>query len=312
MKKPNYLPNLNALRFFAATLVLLFHVDKALFNNHYKAYEYEFFPFNFGDNAVVLFFVLSGFLITHLLLKEKEAHGSIKVKRFYLKRIFRIWPLYYIVVVASFAFFNHHPFFLDNTITNRINFNHPVLYSFLLLLIAPNVLLLKVRSLGYASPTWSIGIEEQFYLLWPWLMRSKHYLIYILSIILAMFLLNAGLLQLISDWLVNIHAISKGSSISKLLYYGNKFFTFWASFRIDAMAIGALGAYLVTRKSSLLVQSIFSKKFQLVLYAVAIFLLAFKNVTGYQFYSIVCMLIIINLSCNEKSILSFNLSLIHI
>lgn len=306
MEKKQYLPNLNPLRFLAASLVIFYHVEHALTDNHYKSIEYNFFPFNFGDTAVTLFFVLSGFLITYLLLKEKREQKSINIKRFYLKRIFRIWPLYYLIVMVSFAFFNHHPFFFDNSITNRISFNHPVLYSIFLLLIAPNILLLKVRSLGYASPTWSIGIEEQFYLIWPWLMRKKNYLFYILTIILIMFLLNAGFLQLISKWLVSIHIIHKNSAIDKLLLYGNKFFTFWASFRIDAMAIGAVGAYLVTYKNPLVVNTLFSKKFQIVMYGITIILFVFKDITGYQFYSLLFMLIIINLACNKQSLISLN------
>jgi peptidoglycan/LPS O-acetylase OafA/YrhL len=78
-----YFPNLNGLRFFAAFSVMLYHFfGEGLINGHY---------------GVVLFFVLSGFLITYLLFEEKEKFGKIEIKKFYFRRILRIWPLYYLV-----------------------------------------------------------------------------------------------------------------------------------------------------------------------------------------------------------------------
>ena len=71
-KQPNYLPNLNGLRFIAASIVVCYHFDEMLADNGYKKNNLHLFPFNFGAFAVVFFFVLSGFLITYLLLKEKE------------------------------------------------------------------------------------------------------------------------------------------------------------------------------------------------------------------------------------------------
>ena len=54
-----------------------------------------------GQLGVSLFFVLSGFLITYLLLAEQDIYGSISVKKFYSRRILRIWPLYYLIVTLG-------------------------------------------------------------------------------------------------------------------------------------------------------------------------------------------------------------------
>src|SRR5690554_4577142 len=54
--------------------------------------------FNNGGVAVTFFFVLSGFLITYLLLKEKQATQNVSIKKFYFKRVLRIWPLYFLLV----------------------------------------------------------------------------------------------------------------------------------------------------------------------------------------------------------------------
>ena len=55
-----------------------------------------------GGLGVIFFFVLSGFLITYLLLKEKEQTGTVNVKKFYARRVLRIWPLYFFIVLLGF------------------------------------------------------------------------------------------------------------------------------------------------------------------------------------------------------------------
>ena len=89
-----YFPNLNSLRFVAASLVIIHHVES---RKHFfkldNLYQIDFFEI-IGKLGVVLFFVLSGFLITSLLLQEYEEKNSISFKKFYMRRILRIWPLY--------------------------------------------------------------------------------------------------------------------------------------------------------------------------------------------------------------------------
>src|SRR5690606_13477827 len=94
----NYFNGLNALRFFAAYLVVLHHAEQirmkyGLF--HLK----ELSLFNNGSVAVTFFFALSGFLISYLLLRESESTGTVAVRKFYMRRILRIWPLYYLLVL---------------------------------------------------------------------------------------------------------------------------------------------------------------------------------------------------------------------
>ncbi|MBL9094712.1 MAG: acyltransferase [Planctomycetaceae bacterium] len=109
-----------------------------------------------GFLGVDLFFVLSGFLIVTLLLREREAHGEISLRQFYARRALRIFPLYYGLLAASAvglglfggggagreAFFEKLPLYLTYT-SNWV----------------PDATLLAV--------TWSLATEEQFYLVWP-------------------------------------------------------------------------------------------------------------------------------------------------
>jgi peptidoglycan/LPS O-acetylase OafA/YrhL len=110
-----------------------------------------------GAYGVDLFFVLSAYLITELLIREKEERGSLDVKSFYIRRILRIWPLYYFFV--PFAAF--------------VPFLNPV-HAFTLRYLLPFLLLSGNWStiifgppLSAALPLWSVSVEEQFYLLWP-------------------------------------------------------------------------------------------------------------------------------------------------
>jgi len=290
------LPNLNSLRFIAALLVLIGHVNAGLQWNGYKSSNS--FVFEFAPLSVVFFFVLSGFLITYLLLHEKEKR-EISVKKFYLKRILRIWPLYYLLIILSFAFLNHSKFFSWHLVTDTSTFtNHPGFYSILILFICPNIALLFTPSFGYATVAWSIGVEEQFYLLWPWIMKSRRPIVYIMVIILSVYLLSTGLLGRI------LQVINIPYKLSVVLWQVSNLFTKWFSFKIDAMAIGALGAFLAYHKSPLL-KNVFNKGFQIFMYAVLLLLMAYGRYIPYQFFSIIFILIILNMAINNQNI--FNL-----
>lgn len=148
-----YMPQLNGLRAFAALVVLA---------QHTVTYRY----FRFGINGVGiwgvwLFFVLSGFLITGILLRargERHTLGT-TLRRFYVRRSLRIFPLYYAVLIAGVAFgigtsfrndFFWHALYLNNwsVVFGTSHIDPP------------------------AGPLWSLSIEEQFYLVWPLLVLS--------------------------------------------------------------------------------------------------------------------------------------------
>ncbi|MDB4274068.1 acyltransferase, partial [Algibacter sp.] len=101
-KKGIYLPGLHGLRAIAAVLVIITHVE--LFKAKWglpNLYNYKLIQ-DFGTIGVDFFFVLSGFLITYLLFKEKEKYNKVSVKSFYIRRVLRIWPLYYFVLILVF------------------------------------------------------------------------------------------------------------------------------------------------------------------------------------------------------------------
>src|SRR5436190_10849402 len=95
-----YLPGLNALRFFAAFFVVISHAGISLYKLGLQDPGTLVF-LNRGGDAVDFFFTLSGFLITYLLIVELNKTGTVSIKQFYLRRIYRIWPLYFLIVVAG-------------------------------------------------------------------------------------------------------------------------------------------------------------------------------------------------------------------
>jgi len=233
-----YFPNLNGLRFIAALLVIIHHVEqlKSIFGlpNHFSSSFVQII----GDLGVVLFFVLSGFLITYLLLEEENRTNTIAVKNFYLRRILRIWPLYFfIVTLALFILPNLSLFILPEYDKATIYKDLPS-KIFLYLFFLPNLVSPIFGVVPYASLTWSIGTEEQFYLIWPPILKFfKKYRMQLMFLILIGYLLFARALF---------------SSRTDFIPFKYELNAFWQSFNIASMAIGGFFALLLHSKHAAL------------------------------------------------------------
>ncbi len=154
-----YRPELDVLRFVAFFSVYLFH-----------GLWFATMPIGlrFGlQSGMCLFFMLSSYLITELLLRERASTGRIHIEAFFLRRILRIWPLYFACLALAV---------LTGYVWKEFRYPWPCLAAYLLLAGNwYNVLIGRVNSPW--QPLWSINVEEQFYLLWPFLARlSVRYL----------------------------------------------------------------------------------------------------------------------------------------
>lgn len=171
-----YFTYLDALRFFAFLAVFYAHTGNFLLNNPAT----NAFPMNYwqkftvyGVYGVNFFFVLSGFLITYLLLKEKEKKGTIAIKKFYTRRILRIWPVYFLVILVSIVILPHAISQSVQTLfpSMATNIGAPALGYFVNFL--GNIYI--GLGLGFVPFSihvlWSVCVEEQFYLVWPWIVR---------------------------------------------------------------------------------------------------------------------------------------------
>jgi peptidoglycan/LPS O-acetylase OafA/YrhL len=165
-KKSFYRPELDVLRFCAFFAVFLFH-----FSHPVEFYTEHGVPrpiataanslMQAGVYGVDLFFVLSAYLITELLLREKNECGVLDVRGFYMRRILRIWPLYF--------------FYIGLALVPALNPDHAFTwrYAASFLVLAGNWSIIAYGWPGHsiAIPLWTVSIEEQFYLLWPLLVR---------------------------------------------------------------------------------------------------------------------------------------------
>ena len=173
-KQRIYFPNLNGLRFIAAFLVIIHHIEQLKYIFKIDNY-WTTIPFIevIGFLGVVLFFVLSGFLITYLLLAEESSFKAISIRKFYIRRVLRIWPLYFMIVFLAFFILPNISFFTLPGFFNSKEALHGgfIIKLFLYLIFVPNLAVILIGIVPYASHTWSVGVEEQYYVVWPVILK---------------------------------------------------------------------------------------------------------------------------------------------
>jgi peptidoglycan/LPS O-acetylase OafA/YrhL len=220
----NYRPDIDGLRAIAVVAVILYHAQITIFGSQ---------PFKGGFIGVDIFFVISGYLITLIILKELDTTGKFSFKHFYERRIRRILPMLLIVVLStsfmssiflmptlvedvqkqslsSIFFISNFKFIFDLTEYQAITSSYiPLLH------------------------TWSLSIEEQFYLIFPTFLFLIHkyfnqQIIFILLIVLMLSLI-------FSDWQSNHHKIE------------NFYFSFSRAWEL---IFGSLCAFIKNKKVS--------------------------------------------------------------
>ncbi len=257
-KNINYFGGLNALRFFAAFLVLLQHgATIGAKNNFANLTSYSLF--RNGHNAVLFFFVLSGFLITYLLLKEIDRSDNVNIKTFYLKRVYRIWPLYYLLLLLGLLVLPlvnqllHLPY--------QLPYSPADVWPYFVFFVPG--LVTHFYGHHFLEPLWSIGVEEVFYLVWaPLVSLCKRKVLWLLYGVIA--------IKLFLLFLVQLHIIRHATIVYLIELHS-----------FSAMAIGGLGAYwLMQLKQPIENLTVFKKPFRVVLYSlILLYLLADKHIT---------------------------------
>lgn len=249
-----YFKNLDILRFMAAYMIVLLHCffgwqirfgnPKILVNSlsppSIEKFELLMHNFSFG---VDIFFIVSGFLLTYLLLAEKEKAGKVDVLKFYIRRAFRIWPLYFFMIllapILSYFLYEQSPTYI---------------YHFLF---AGNFDLIENGPKSVATNhLWSICIEEHFYVFCPLIIGF-----------IPMRKLPQTLLGII---LVSI--IFRGFFLSHTSDYGMSYYVHTLS-RIDVLALGGLFGYFYYHRK---IKFNHPLPVRLIIYS--IFLLIFFNV----------------------------------
>ena len=179
------MPALDGVRACAILGVLLHHTRHAPFGRLH------------GYRGVWLFFVLSGFLITTLALREEDKTGALSVRAFAIRRVFRIMPLFYLALLAyvlwaSVFGMEQNPALLQQ-------------YFLSYALYCPEFPIFHYHFTVPFGQAWSLGIEEKFYLAWPilafvWLARSKHRITVTLMLLASTAYLTTTSAELAQMW----------------------------------------------------------------------------------------------------------------
>jgi peptidoglycan/LPS O-acetylase OafA/YrhL len=221
-----YFKNLDGLRTICFLMVFFFHSftsknEAVLSSNTYKTIKVGLFAN--GNLGVNFFFVLSGFLITYLLIIEKQTSSKINIIHFWLRRILRIWPLYFFCVLFGFFIFPILKSYLGQTPQETAHLFNYLTFTSNFDFIAngrPDASILGVL--------WSVAIEEQFYLVWPLVLiflPIRHYWIVFISLI----------------------GISLGYRVTHNDYYHIEFHTLSC---MNDLVIGSFGAWLIIQYQS--------------------------------------------------------------
>lgn len=242
-----HFPALHGFRAIAALGVFIHHCEEfkkfSGINSigHYKGIN------SLGTISVTAFFVLSGFLLSYLLMQEKDHYQNINIKKFYWKRILRIWPLYMLTLVLYKCIMPNLPIDILQAIENmQLNTQFeavsivqisPLTEWICLILFLPHVLLALGIPFNPAH-TWSIGVEEMFYIFWPWLIyfSRNYWKTYIKTIViyLILFLSSLSIILYFNSQPTKIEIFQIAKFIFSFLFFE----------RISCMAIGALAAYM--------------------------------------------------------------------
>jgi peptidoglycan/LPS O-acetylase OafA/YrhL len=207
---PSYIPELQGLRGIAVLAVVIYHCHNRLEGT------WAYYPSLWGWAGVNLFFTLSGFLITSILIESRDKPHYFR--NFYARRALRIWPVYILLLVICYSV---PPWFLGDTLANQTHWKTLAAYALFL----QNLRHAAIP--GTLGPTWSLAIEEQYYFLWAPIVKIARGRIFgwlMPTILLAMMIVSPLIRHIHPHWLTGTHTlihldgIALGSLLALVLY----------------------------------------------------------------------------------------------
>lgn len=256
MKRPSwvpaYIPALDGLRGIAVSLVVLYHCHPKLGHTLLGRFA------EFGWSGVNLFFVLSGFLITGIIVDSRDDASFFR--NFYARRALRIWPVYVLLLLLNYVLV---PCFLmlSPSWAWHITKSAPWLYY---ALFVQNLFALTLP--GTIAPTWSLAIEEQFYLAWAPIGRRfqlKHLALVLLAVFIASPIIRAysGGRLMPTHTLIHLDGLALGSLIAVTLRIGLFEKTIWRGISFAAIGAGLCGIGLMLVRGTALADTLLALGF---------------------------------------------------
>jgi peptidoglycan/LPS O-acetylase OafA/YrhL len=240
---PSYVPELDGLRGLAVLAVVIYHCHERLVGT------WVYGAALWGWTGVNLFFALSGFLITSILLESRDKPHYFR--NFYARRVLRIWPLYFLLLIVCYSV---PDWFLGDTLAHQGQWKIILAY----LLFIQN--LRQTPLPGTLGPTWSLAIEEQYYLVWAPIVRfCRGKLNWLLPAILLAATLASPLFGLsharflnTTHTLIHLDGIALGSLLAVALYWLPLARRTWLWIGVTATVLGFLCAATIFAGTSFL------------------------------------------------------------
>jgi peptidoglycan/LPS O-acetylase OafA/YrhL len=303
-----YFPSLNGLRFIAVLAIVIHNLEYLKFNFGLDSAFYEaqknpqgwpLLPI-LGDLGITLFFTLSGFLITYLLLTEKERFRAINIKQFYMRRVMRVMPLYLLITPLCLWILLQFDFFKIPVYTEGYDTQWG-LSAFLNMFFLPQIAsIFSIQSPLLMSLLGISGLVY-FYLIWPWVISAtKQYLTVFIGIFIFFALISSGLYHFSN----NSISVVPANIYDKMLTFAHLFFS---CTRLGCMAMGGIGAYLLFTLNNRFLKPVFSIYTQLITGVILIELMLFGVQIPYihhEIFAFIFTIIILNLAANPECLTS--------
>ena len=232
---PQYVPALDGLRGIAVSLVVIYHCHTKLGDGLLSRFA------EYGWAGVNLFFVLSGFLITGIIIEGREDEHFFR--NFYARRALRIWPVYVLLLLLNYVLMPC--LFGTPQHAWRITSTAPWLYY---AFFVQNLFAIALP--GPIGPTWSLAIEEQFYLVWAPIARRislRHLVMVLIAAFIASPIIrgwNTGLLTP-THTLIHLDGLAIGSLIAVLLRMDIFSRSVWRRLGLAGIGLGIFGVALM-------------------------------------------------------------------
>lgn len=189
---PEHIPELDGLRGIAIISVFFYHARGRLVLTWIDLVA------RWGWTGVSLFFVLSGYLITSILLRSRDSRHHY-FRNFYARRALRVWPVYYMMIGVCFS----GPRWLLSLPLGISKWKAIVPVLFFL----QNIVPMQISEFGALGPTWSLAIEEQYYMLWAPIIRLVRPKVFLALGLLSIFLISPILRRRLSNFVKPTHTL---------------------------------------------------------------------------------------------------------